>query len=133
MVQSLQNALSTFLEYIPQLIGAILILIIGCIVARILQAVVARILQAVGFDRWMEHGGIKQFFDRAQTRETPATVLGRYSKATHTGGRILEIRSLPSAVRCNRGDTKPRVLVVAGERSQRTLSRSRRPEVRFTP
>jgi small-conductance mechanosensitive channel len=25
----------------------------------------------------MEHGGIKQFFDRAQTRETPATVLGR--------------------------------------------------------
>jgi small-conductance mechanosensitive channel len=69
--------LSTFLEYIPQLIGAIIILVIGYIVARILQAVVARVLQAIGFDRWMEHGGIKQFFDRAQTRETPATVLGR--------------------------------------------------------
>ena len=77
ILQSLQNALSTFLEYIPQLIGAILILIIGYIVARILQAVVARVLQAIGFDRWMEHGGIKQFFDRAQTRETPATVLGK--------------------------------------------------------
>src|ERR687894_458285 len=77
MMESLQNALSTFLEYIPQLIGAILILIVGYIVARILQAVVARLLQAIGFDRWMEHGGIKQFFDRAQTRETPATVLGR--------------------------------------------------------
>jgi hypothetical protein len=25
----------------------------------------------------MEWGGIKQFFDRAQTRETPATVLGK--------------------------------------------------------
>ena len=77
ILQSLQGALSTFLEYIPQLIGAIIILIIGYIVARILQAVVARVLQAIGFDRWMEHGGIKQFFDRAQTRETPATVLGK--------------------------------------------------------
>src|SRR5918999_2537618 len=76
MIESLQNALSTFLEYIPQLIGAILILIVGYIVARILQAVVARVLQAIGFDRWMERGGIKQFLDRAQTRETPATVLG---------------------------------------------------------
>ena len=76
ILQSLQNALGTFLEYIPQLIGAIIILLIGYIVARILQAVVARVLQAIGFDRWMEHGGIKQFLDRAQTRETPATVLG---------------------------------------------------------
>jgi small-conductance mechanosensitive channel len=73
----LQQGLSTFLEYIPQLIGAILILVIGYVVARILQAVVARVLKAIGFDRWMEHGGIKQFFDRAQTQETPATVLGR--------------------------------------------------------
>jgi small-conductance mechanosensitive channel len=77
MFQSLQNALSTFLEYIPQLIGAIIILVIGYIVARVLQAVVARVLQAIGFDHWMERGGIKQFFDRAQTQETPATVLGR--------------------------------------------------------
>src|SRR5918997_1288097 len=77
VVQSLQNTLDKFLEYIPQLIGAIIILVIGYIVARILQTVVARVLQAIGFDRWMEHGGIKQFFDRAQTRETPASVLGR--------------------------------------------------------
>jgi small-conductance mechanosensitive channel len=77
ILQSLQNTLDRFLEYIPQLIGAIIILIVGYFVARILQAVVARVLKAIGFDRWMEHGGIKQFFDRAQTRETPATVLGK--------------------------------------------------------
>jgi len=76
MVESLRNALNVFLEYIPQLIGAIIILVIGYIVARALKAVVARVLQAIGFDGWMERGGIKQFFDRAQTRETPATVLG---------------------------------------------------------
>src|ERR687898_1773104 len=77
MFQPLQNALSTFLSYIPQLIGALIILIIGYIIAKVLQAVVGRVLQAVGFDRWMEKGGIKQFFDRAQTTHTPATILGR--------------------------------------------------------
>jgi small-conductance mechanosensitive channel len=76
ILQSLQNALDRFLEYIPQLIGAIIILVIGYVVARILKAVVSRVLQGIGFDGWMERGGIKQFFDRAQTRETPATVLG---------------------------------------------------------
>src|SRR5918992_5402967 len=77
MFQPLQNALSTFLSYIPQLIGALIILIVGYIVAKVLQAVVGRVLQGVGFDGWMERGGIKQFFDRAQTNYTPATVIGR--------------------------------------------------------
>src|ERR671928_1343139 len=77
LFQPLQNALSTFLSYIPQLIGAIVILIIGYIVAKVLQAVVGRVLQAVGFDGWMEKGGIKQFFDRAQSNETPHSILGK--------------------------------------------------------
>jgi small-conductance mechanosensitive channel len=77
MFEPLQNALSTFLSYIPQLIGAIIILIVGYIVAKVLQAVVGRVLQAVGFDRWMERGGIKQFFDRADTNQTPHSILGK--------------------------------------------------------
>jgi len=77
IVRSLQEAFSQFFGYLPQLFGAIVILIVGYIVAKILQAVVARVLKAVGFDGWMERGGIKQFFDRAQTRATPATVLGK--------------------------------------------------------
>src|ERR671929_716557 len=74
--QPLQDALSTFLSYIPQLIGAIVILIIGYLVAKVLQAVVGRVLQGIGFDRWMERGGIKQFLDRAETNQTPASILG---------------------------------------------------------
>ncbi len=77
LIQPLQNALSTFLSFLPQLVGAIVILIIGYIVAKVLQAVVGRVLQGIGFDGWMERGGIKQFFDRAQTNYTPATVIGR--------------------------------------------------------
>jgi len=77
LFQPLQNALSTFLSYLPQLIGAIVILIIGYIVAKVLQAVVGRVLRAVGFDGWMEKGGIKQFFDRAETNQTPVSILGQ--------------------------------------------------------
>ena len=76
MLQSLQDALSAFLSYIPQLIGAIVILIVGYVVARVLQAVVGRMLQGIGFDRWMERGGIKQSFDQAETNQTPASILG---------------------------------------------------------
>src|SRR5918912_754741 len=77
MIESLRAGLDTFFGFIPQLIGAIIILIVGYIVAKILQAVVSRVLKGVGFDGWMERGGIKQFLDRARTRETPATVLGK--------------------------------------------------------
>jgi small-conductance mechanosensitive channel len=76
MFQPLQDALSTFLGYIPQLIGAVVILIVGYVIARVLRAVVGRVLQGIGFDRWMERGGIKQFFDRAETNQTPASILG---------------------------------------------------------
>ena len=77
LLQPLQDALSRFFSFLPQLVGAIIILIIGYIVAKVLQAVVGRVLQGIGFDGWMEKGGIKQFFDRAQTNYTPATVIGR--------------------------------------------------------
>ncbi len=77
LVQPLQDPLSTFLTYLPQLVGAVVILIVGYLVAKTLQAVSSRLLQSIGFNRWMERGGIKQFFDRAQTRETPASVLGK--------------------------------------------------------
>ncbi len=77
LLQPLQNALSTFLSFLPQLVGAVVILIIGYIVAKVLQAVVGRVLQAIGFDGWMEKGGIKQFFDRAETNQTPVSILGQ--------------------------------------------------------
>ena len=76
MFQPLQDAIGVFVSYIPQLIGALVILIVGYIIAKALQALVGRVLQAVGFDSWMERGGIKQFFDRAQTNQTPHSILG---------------------------------------------------------
>jgi small-conductance mechanosensitive channel len=77
MFQPLQDAVSIFLSYIPQIIGAIIILIVGYIIGKVLQALITRILEGVGFEDWMERGGVKQFFDRAGTSETPSSILGR--------------------------------------------------------
>jgi small-conductance mechanosensitive channel len=77
MFQPLQDALSAFLSFIPQLIGALIILLVGYVIAKALQAIVGRVLEGIGFDRWMERGGIKQFFDRADTEHTPHSILGR--------------------------------------------------------
>ena len=77
MIESLQQGLSTFFNYVPQLIGAIVILIVGYVVARVLQAVVTRLLGSLGFEGWMERGGIKQFFDRSQTQQTPLSIIGK--------------------------------------------------------
>ncbi len=61
----------------PALIGAVLILIIGFIIAKVLQGVATKALQAMGFEGWMESGGIKQFFERSQTQQTPLSILGK--------------------------------------------------------
>ena len=55
---SLSNALNTFLAAIPQVIGALLILIIGWIVAGMVARLVGELLRRASADRlFAEHGG----------------------------------------------------------------------------
>jgi small-conductance mechanosensitive channel len=77
ITQSLSDGLGAILGALPALIGALLILVIGFIIAKVLQGVVTRVLQSMGFEGWMESGGIKQFFERSQTRQTPLSILGK--------------------------------------------------------
>jgi small-conductance mechanosensitive channel len=77
VTQSLSDGLGAILGALPALIGALIILIIGFIIAKVLQGIVTRVLQGMGFERWMEKGGIKQFFDRSQTSQTPLSILGK--------------------------------------------------------
>ncbi|MDP9456798.1 MAG: hypothetical protein M3Q60_13715 [Actinomycetota bacterium] len=77
IAQSLQQGLTTFFNFVPQLIGAIVILLVGYVVARVLQGLATRVLQGMGFQGWMERGGLKQFFDRSQTRQTPLSIIGK--------------------------------------------------------
>ncbi|WP_119071113.1 mechanosensitive ion channel family protein [Rubrobacter indicoceani] len=77
VTRSLTDGLSSLLGFLPTLIGAVLILIIGFIIAKVLQGLVTRVLDSMGFQGWMEKGGIKQFFDRSQTNQTPLSIIGK--------------------------------------------------------
>jgi small-conductance mechanosensitive channel len=35
------------------------------------------VLRGVGFEGWMEQGGIKRFFERSQTNQTPLSIVGK--------------------------------------------------------
>jgi hypothetical protein len=55
---SITNALNTFLSAIPQIIGALLILLIGWIIAGIVARLLQELLQRAGVDRlFAKHGG----------------------------------------------------------------------------
>jgi len=62
---------------LPTLIGALIILVIGFIVAKVLQGITTRVLRGLGFEGWMEQGGVKQILERSQTRQTPLSILGK--------------------------------------------------------
>jgi small-conductance mechanosensitive channel len=77
LMDSLSQGMATFFSFIPQLVGALVILLIGFIIAKVLQALTTRVLGSMGFEGWMEKGGIKQFFERSQTQQTPLSVIGK--------------------------------------------------------
>ena len=77
VTRSLSQGLGSIMSALPALIGALVILIIGYIIAKVLQAITTRVLQGMGFQSWMESGGIKQFFDRSQTQQTPLSIIGQ--------------------------------------------------------
>src|SRR5215211_768245 len=77
VTQSLSEGLGAIVGALPALIGAIIILLVGFIIAKVLQGITTKVLDGMGFEGWMQSGGIKQFFDRSQTNQTPLSILGK--------------------------------------------------------
>ncbi len=63
--QALNDGLSTFAEFVPKMIGFLLILIIGLIVAKLIAKAIGGVLQKVGFDTAVERGGIKKALEKS--------------------------------------------------------------------
>ena len=63
--------------FLPNLAGALVILILGYFVARIASAVVRRLLAAVGFDRLGDRTGIADMLRRINVERTASYILGR--------------------------------------------------------
>jgi hypothetical protein len=62
----LENAWQAIITFVPKLIAFLLILIIGYFLAKLLQRILNGILERVGFDRWVERGGIKTALERSK-------------------------------------------------------------------
>lgn len=61
-----REGLTTFANFVPRLVGALLILVIGWFVAKAVAKLVDTVLERVGFDRAVERGGIKKGLARSQ-------------------------------------------------------------------
>ena len=71
---ALSNALNTFLAAIPQVIGALLIIVIGWFIAGVLARITTGLLRRAGADRlFAEHGG--EVYG-SQSREIKPSVVG---------------------------------------------------------
>ncbi|MGH3413599.1 MAG: mechanosensitive ion channel family protein [Marmoricola sp.] len=76
-MSSFQDAFSSLMNYIPQLIGALIILVIGYFIAKIIGTVITKLLEKVHFDDTMDRAGVKGFLDRSGTGLTPSSLLGK--------------------------------------------------------
>lgn len=77
IVKPFQDAFGTLLNYLPRLIGAIIVLVVGYLVAKLVGSLVSRLLARVGFDRATERAGVAAFLQRAGTTLTPSRTLGK--------------------------------------------------------
>ena len=77
VVASLQNVWFDFVNFVPNLIGALIVLIIGLIVAAGLGTLVEKIFEALRLDRFLEKLGLKPYFERAGLRLRGSYFLGR--------------------------------------------------------
>jgi Conserved TM helix len=60
------DALRSVALFVPKFVAFLAILVIGWLVARALRTVVTKVLGRVGFDRWVERGGIKAALARSK-------------------------------------------------------------------
>jgi hypothetical protein len=77
VVGSLQNLWWGVVNYLPNLIGAFVVLIVGLIVAAGLAALVEKILEGVRLDTLLEKVGLKPIFERAGLKLRAAYFFGK--------------------------------------------------------
>ena len=75
--ESFQRAVDGFFEFLPNLLGFLVILIIGYIVARIVATVVRKVLQKVGMDRKLHESDANKYVERVMPGASPSNGIAR--------------------------------------------------------
>jgi len=79
-LESLQNLWQNFLEFIPRLIGALIVIIIGWFIAVAVGRLVTEILKRIKFDKIFERGVWKQALSKAKWKVDPSGFIGAIVK-----------------------------------------------------
>lgn len=74
---SLQNLWMGFANFVPNLVGAIIVLIVGLIVAAGLGALVQKVFESIRLDSFLGKLGLKPYFERAGVNLRASYFLGR--------------------------------------------------------
>lgn len=69
VVNSLSTALENLVGFLPQLLGAIVVLVIGWIISSLLARLVERVLRTIGFERASHSSGIHGFLESSGAGE----------------------------------------------------------------
>jgi len=66
MKQAISGFLTTLAEFLPKLIGFVVILIVGLIIAKLIAKAIGKLLEKVGFDKAVERGGVKKALEKSK-------------------------------------------------------------------
>jgi len=76
LITSLQNVWAKVINFLPSLIGALILLIVGLIIAWVLRLIVERIINAIKLDALLKKIGLAPFFERAGLQINSAKFFG---------------------------------------------------------
>ena len=76
---ALLNLWQGFINFVPKLIGAVVIFIIGWLISVGIGRLVAEILRKLKFNRLFEKGGIRTALEKAEIKVDPSGFIGAIS------------------------------------------------------
>jgi len=76
ILQSLQSAFTTFVNYLPQLIGALIVLLVGFIVAKLIDKAITKGLRKARVDQRLSSSGGGRFVEKLAPQGSPSKLVG---------------------------------------------------------
>jgi len=76
ILASLQSAFTTFVNYLPQLIGALLVLLIGYIIAKVLDKAITKLLQKAKLDQRLTSNSGGRYVEKVSPGGSPSALVG---------------------------------------------------------
>jgi len=78
--ETFMYSLQTFFQFLPTLLGAILLLVIGWFVAKLVARLVEKVLHSVRFERAAAGSGIGEFVRRSGSTRTTSQIIAQLAK-----------------------------------------------------